>query len=195
MSTQDAGRVQPSLRVQILAAEHWSLLATRSQTWSEVTGRVTAHFTFASSSLLALALVVQVVGLGWGFRVLALWLGLWVVVTGTLTALRTVDASAEDLRLVEGMTRLRSGYVAVDPSVASLLVTGSTADAAGLDRSYDLGLRRSWSRRLLASVFMFIATVNTVAATGVGAVVGVIVGIPGPWWALVGVVAGTAYAV
>lgn len=84
--TQDP--LDPGVRAQILATEHWSLLATRSQTWSEVMGRITAQFTFASVSLVVLALTVQVVGVTDSFRLLAIWLGLSVLVTCSLTALR-----------------------------------------------------------------------------------------------------------
>ncbi len=47
------------MRAQLLAAEHASLLATRSQTWSEVMSRIMAQFTFTSAVLVVLALVVQ----------------------------------------------------------------------------------------------------------------------------------------
>ena len=48
MSTADSGAPhgvtppQPpvAVRAQILATEHWSLLATRSMTWSEVMSRI-----------------------------------------------------------------------------------------------------------------------------------------------------------
>jgi hypothetical protein len=98
--TQDP--VDPGVRAQLLATEHWSLLATRSQTWSEVMGRITAQFTFASASLVVLALTVQVVGVNDSFRLLAIWLGVSVLVTGSLTALRVRNASQEDLMLVAG---------------------------------------------------------------------------------------------
>ena len=43
----------------MLATEHWSLLATRSQTWSQVMSRIMAQFTFTSAALVVLALVGQ----------------------------------------------------------------------------------------------------------------------------------------
>jgi hypothetical protein len=41
----------PSVRAQILATEHWSLLATRSMTWSEVMSRIVIHLTVLSAAL------------------------------------------------------------------------------------------------------------------------------------------------
>ncbi len=76
----DETSFNPAVRAQMLATEHWSLLATRSQTWSEVMGRITAQFTFASAVLVVLALAVQEMGYGSDFRWLALGLGSAVLV-------------------------------------------------------------------------------------------------------------------
>jgi hypothetical protein len=35
--------VPAGVRAQLLATEHWSLLATRGTTWSEVMSRITIH--------------------------------------------------------------------------------------------------------------------------------------------------------
>ena len=50
--------VPAGVRAQLLATEHWSLLATRGTTWSEVMSRITIHLTVSSASLVVLALVV-----------------------------------------------------------------------------------------------------------------------------------------
>ena len=39
MSQPTPEPVPPAVRAQLLATEHWSLLATRSQTWNEVLAR------------------------------------------------------------------------------------------------------------------------------------------------------------
>ena len=156
----------PAIRAQILATEHWSLLATRSQTWSEVMGRITAQFTFASASLVVLALAVQGMGNGSDFRLLALGLGLAVLLTGTLTAVRVSNASQEDYFLVKGMNRLRAAYLDLDPGIRPYLVTGSTDDVAGVGATYTMGVPRVASQ-LLASANIFITTVNAIVAGGV----------------------------
>src|SRR5665648_287724 len=48
-----------SLRVQILATEHWSLLATRSMTWNEPFARASMFITVISAAIVVLELVVQ----------------------------------------------------------------------------------------------------------------------------------------
>jgi hypothetical protein len=188
------GPLDPGVRAQILATEHWSLLATRSQTWSEVMGRISAQFTFASASLVVIALTVQVVGVTDSFRLLAIWLGLSVLVTGSLTALRVRNASQEDLMLVVGMNRLRAAYVAMDPSVKEHLVTGWTDDMSGINRTYAMGVHRTGTAHFLASAFVFVGTVNVVVAAGLGAVLADTAGAGGPAIAVVGAVSALLYA-
>ncbi|MEV0282952.1 MULTISPECIES: hypothetical protein [unclassified Kribbella] len=185
----------PAVRAQLLATEHWSLLATRSQTWSEVMGRISAQFTFASASLVVLALTLQVSGLNSSFRLLAAWLGVSVLVTGSLTALRVRNASQQDLMLVIGMNRLRAAYLELDPGIQEHLVTGWTDDPAGIDRTYDMGVRRSGVSHFLASAFVFAGAVNIIVAAGLGAVLADTAGTNGAVTAVVGALSALAYAV
>lgn len=184
--TDDPVDPRAALRAQILATEHWSLLATRSQTWAEVMGRITAQFTFASASLVVLALTLQVVGLNDSFRLLAVWLGISVLVTGSLTALRVRNASQEDVMLVVGMNRLRAAYVEIEPWVKDHLVTGWTDDPAGIQRTYAMGVRRSGLSHFLGSAFVFAGAVNVIVAAGLGAALAETVGAGGPTAALAG---------
>lgn len=185
----------PALRVQMLATEHWSLLGTRSLLWSEVMGRITAHFTFGSASLVVLALTQQALGVADAFHLLAVWLGVSVLLTGTLTALRVRNASQEDLMLVAGMNRLRAAYVAMDPSVGEHLVTGWTDDPSGIRRTYAMGVRRSGLSHFLASTYVFASTVNVIVAAGLGAIVADASGAGGTATVLAGIGAALAYAV
>ena len=182
--------VPPAVRAQLLATEHWSLLATRSQTWSEVMGRITAQFTFTSAAFVVLALVVQEGGYDGSFRPVALGLGAFVLANGTLTAMRVQYASHEDAGLVRGMNRLRRAYVDLDPGIAPYLVTGWSDDAEGLVRTYTLGPHRMVGQ-LLASASMFITSVNALVA---GSWTGVLLAPLGRAPAVVvGIVAGLAY--
>jgi hypothetical protein len=193
--TEDPARAGAlAVRAQLLATEHWSLLATRSQTWAEVMGRITAQFTFASASLVVLALALQVVGLNDSFRLLALWLGVSVLATGSLTALRVRNASQEDLMLVIGMNRLRAAYVEIDPRVKDYLVTGWTDDSWGIQRTYAMGVRRSGIAHFLASAFVFVGAVNVIVAAGLGAVLADIAGAGGSAMAMIGGAMALMYA-
>lgn len=174
--------VPQAVRAQILATEHWSLLAVRSQTWSEVIGRITAQLMFTSASLLFLALVGQSVGYTDTFRFLAVVLGLTLLTTGTLTSFRVHNASQEDYLFIKGMNRLRAAYVDIDPSLAPYFITGLTDDEAGIAQTYTMGVRRDVSH-VAASAGLFILVVNTIVAAGVTSFV---LWPLGPWVAAVG---------
>ena len=90
----------PAARAQILATEHWSLLATRGMTWSEVMSRITIHLTVTSASLVVLALMAQATGFGTGFQVMAIGLATAALILGTLTSMRVMNASNDDAALV-----------------------------------------------------------------------------------------------
>jgi hypothetical protein len=51
--------VSPSVRAQLLATEHWSLLASRSTTQNELLVRIAIFLTLVSASIVGLALVGQ----------------------------------------------------------------------------------------------------------------------------------------
>ncbi len=194
MTEDPVGAGALAVRAQILATEHWSLLATRSQTWAEVMGRITAQFTFVSASLVVLALTLQVLGPNDSFRLLAVWLGVSVLLTGSLTALRVRNASQEDMMIVIGMNRLRAAYVEIDPWVKAHLVTGLTDDLAGIQRTYAMGVRRRGLGQFLASAYVFTGAVNVIVAAGLGAVLADTAGTAGAATALIGGTVALMYA-
>jgi hypothetical protein len=163
--------VPPAVRAQILATEHWGLLAVRSQTWSEVIGRITSQLMFTSASLLFLALAGQAMSYSPTFRLLAILLGLTLLASGTLTSFRVHNASQEDYMFIKGMNRLRAAYVDIDPTLAPYFITGLTDDQAGIDQTYTMGATRRSVSQVLASSAMFIVVVNTLVAAGVTAFV------------------------
>lgn len=158
--------VPQAVRAQILATEHWGLLAVRSQTWSEVMGRITSQLMFTSASLVFMALAVQGLGYTDTFRLLAVTLGLTLFLTGTLTSFRVANASQEDFMFIKGMNRLRAAYVDMDPTLAPYFITGLTDDEIGIRQTYTMGPQRTASQAA-ASASMFILVVNTIVAAGV----------------------------
>ena len=121
-----------------LSTEHWSLLGTRSMTWSEVMSRITIHLTVVSAFLVVLALTVQVTGFGTPFRVMAIGLATAALVMGSLTSVRVNLASREDADLVRAMNRVRHAYVDLVPELAPYLpdmddLEDELASVAGLD--------------------------------------------------------------
>ena len=160
------GGALPGVRAQLLATEHWSLLATRSTAQSEVLSRITTFLMLVSASIVSLALIGQFTRFDQRFITFALVLLGMLALTGTLTQMRAGNASIEDLAHVIGMNRLRAAYVELDPGIERYLVTSAHDDANGLWRAYNHleGPKPVW--QMLASSWMFIAFVNS-GLTGV----------------------------
>src|SRR3712207_6746170 len=106
-----------ALRMQVLATEHWSLLATRSMLWNESFSRTGMFLTVVSASVVGLALVGQAADFGKDFRVFALLLLPLVLALGLGTFLRASDINDEETILVAGMNRLRHAYLALAPEL------------------------------------------------------------------------------
>jgi hypothetical protein len=184
MSQPRPDPVPAAVRAQILATEHWGLLAVRSQTWNEVMGRITAQLMFTSASLVFLALVNQGLGDTDTFRLLAIALGSTLFLTGTLTSFRVANASQEDFMFIKGMNRLRAAYLDIDPTLEPYFITGVTDDVTGIGQTYTMGPTRTASQAA-ASAAMFILVVNTIVAAGLTVLIA---------WPLGGWVAGIASA-
>ena len=92
-------------KLQILATEHWSLLATRSLTFTESIGRVNMFLAILSGAVIALALVAQADRFGPTFisvAILTLLVGLF---AGVATIGRLMSLNRDDFRWVIGMNR------------------------------------------------------------------------------------------
>jgi len=125
-----------ALRAQILATEHWSLLATRSMTWSEIFSRTGIFLTVLSAIVVALSLVAQGTGLGQTFRVFALLVLPIGLLIGLGTYIRLVEADIEDVWLVTGMNRIRQAYMQLAPDLDPYFVTSHHDDEAGVLQTY-----------------------------------------------------------
>ncbi|MEA5453612.1 hypothetical protein SPF06_02650 [Sinomonas sp. JGH33] len=197
----DAAPSEPEFRevpaavvVQILATEHWSLLATRSMLWSELMSRISIHLTVSSAALVVLALVAQATGFGPGFWVMAVGLSSVLLILGTLTLLRVTLGSVEDHRLVAGMNRLRGAYGELDPSVLDRFVTSARDDSAGVAATYSLGAPRPMFLQAYSSTLFFLACFNAIVAGTLAAIVTFVSGGSTVLVATLGVVGLVAYA-
>ncbi|WP_330476021.1 hypothetical protein [Terrabacter sp. C0L_2] len=175
----DPERLAPSLRDStapglpvFLSTEHWSLLGTRSMTWSEVMSRITIHLTVVSAFLVVLALTAQATGFGTPFRVMAIGFASAALVMGVLTAIRVNTASREDADLIRAMNRLRHAYVEFAPELAPYLTASTHDDGPGLMQTYALGRHRNIVLHVVGSTSMFLMVVNAIVAGTLGALVG-----------------------
>ena len=183
--------VTDAVRTQILATEHWSLLATRSMTWNEVFSRASMFITVLSAAVVALALVAQATAFGSGFRVFALLVLPVVLLVGVATLIRLGDANSDDFGLVAGMNRLRHAYLELAPELEPYFVTAHHDDEAGIMRSYGLDHRLRLSR-FLSGTPNLVAAINVVVVGVLAALIADTFGASDVADAVVGVVAAMA---
>ncbi|MEO6310506.1 MAG: hypothetical protein ABIO33_07450 [Leifsonia sp.] len=151
--------IAPSVRAQLLATEHWGLLASRSTTQSEVLTRISMFLTLTSAALVSLALVGQANGFSGIFPSFAtVVLGI-VLLVGLLTQLRVMNVMMEDLQHVLAMNRLRAAYVELDPGIERHFMTSHFDDLAGSRQTYYFLGPRGPSQ-VLGSSMTFITAVN-----------------------------------
>jgi hypothetical protein len=178
-----------AVRAQLLATEHWSLLATRSMTWSEVFSRTTMLLTIASAAMVALALVAQTRGATADLRPFALAVLGLVLVVGLVTQLRVNFASTEDLALVIGMNRLRAAYVQLAPELCPYFVTSPHDDDRGIEQTYSMGVPRNASQ-VIGSAATVVALVNAVVAGMLMGLAAAALGASTRWAVVAGIVGG-----
>ncbi|SEQ15716.1 hypothetical protein [Arthrobacter sp. OV608] len=168
--------VPPSVRAQLLATEHWGLLASRSTTQSEVLTRISMFLTFTSASVVSVALVGQATGFSDAFVLLAVVVLFIDSAIGLLTQLRVMNVAYEDLMYVTAMNRLRAAYVDLDPGVAPYLMAAHHDDEAGSRQTYYFfGARGSFSQ-VAGSSMIFMTTAN---ATLIAILAGLLVTLAG----------------
>lgn len=178
---------QKSLRAQMLATEHWSLLASRSTTQSEVLTRIAIFLTLVSAGLVTLGVLGNATEFRGWFGVAALGVLFLLVLLGVITQLRVFNTATEDLVYVLAMNRLRGAYLDLDPGLERYFVMGTTDDESGIIRTYYPFASRDRSQ-FFASSMMLILLVNT-ALVGlfVGALIYSLTGSVG-WSIAVGIV-------
>lgn len=171
-------------RAQILATEHWGLLAARSTAQSEVLTRITIFLTLVSAALVTIGVVGQASGFAGWFAPAALALLGFVCLVGVITQIRVMNVSEEDMMYVVAMNRLRSAYVDLDPAIESVFLSATADDMDGMVRTYSF-LRRRGASQILGSSAMLLFVVNGCAlglfvgalCSSVGATTGFAIGV------------------
>src|SRR5690349_6458245 len=201
MSIEDGGAshqqsgVPPSVRAQLLATEHWGLLASRSTAQGEVLTRISMFLTFTSASIVSVALVGQATGFSDAFVLLAVVVLLIDTAIGLLTQLRVMNVAHEDLMYVTAMNRLRAAYVDLDPGVAPYLMAAYHDDEAGSRQTYYFFGNRGSFSHVAGSSMIFMTTAN---AALIAILAGLLVTLAGAGTAaalVVGAVCGAAFLV
>jgi hypothetical protein len=153
----------------ILAAEHWSLIASRSLIWNEAMSRATVFLTVLSASIIALALMADAAGFGTQTTMLALVLLPVVFFLGLAAYARLVQINTEEFELVLAMNRLRQAYLQIEPGLERYFTTGHHDDERGVIATYMLdGPSRRWLLvHFMVNTPMIVATVDAALAAAI----------------------------
>src|SRR6266480_5923683 len=174
MSTEMPPQRRDSEAIQVLATEHWSLLATRALTYQESLGRVNMFLGILSGAVIALALVAQADHFGPAFISIAIFMLAVVFVVGVFTVARLMALNRDDFRWVLAMNRLRHEYLDLHPELESSFTTSPHDDLPGVLQT--LGIDVSGADRL-GSMFHGLQTLPGMLSIIVAAVGGAIGGL------------------
>ena len=169
-------------KLQILATEHWSLLATRSLTYTESLGRVNMFLAILSGAVIALALVAQADRFGPTFIAVAIFMLSVVLFVGVATVARLMMLNRDDYRWVVGMNRLRRAYLDLHPELEPHFVTSPYDDLPGALQT--LGIDTTGSQRLgsffhgMQTLPGMLSVIVAAVAGAIGALVGYAIGAP-----------------
>ncbi|MBA2633603.1 MAG: hypothetical protein H0U86_11495 [Chloroflexi bacterium] len=172
-STGDAGgEGSPvALRLQVLATEHWGLLATRSLAWNESFTRAGMFLSTLSGAIVALALVAQATEFGGEFTLFALVILPVVLFIGVTTFIRMGTSNYYDALCVVGMNRIRRAYMQIAPEVEPFLVMGTYDDDKSVGLSMGTPPNTNFVVDVLVSTPFVLCTINSVLAGVIGALV------------------------
>ncbi len=163
-----------STRLQVLATEHWSLLATRALTYQESLGRVNMFLAVLSGSVIALALVAQADRFSTTFIAVAIFMLTIVFFVGAATVRRLNMLNADDYRWVVGMNRLRHAYLELHPELEPNFITSQYDDLQGAMKTLALD---PVSAPSLGTVFHGFVTLPGMISVIVASVGGAIAGL------------------
>ena len=131
-----AANPDAALRAQLLATEHWSLLATRSMSWNEAFSRTSMFLSTLSAAVVALALAGPAMAFGGAFALFALIVLSVTLFLGIATYIRLIQVNNEDLYWVSGMNLLRGEYAKLLPGIERSFVSGHRLDTEGMARTF-----------------------------------------------------------
>jgi hypothetical protein len=141
--------------VTFATTEHFNLQTARALTVSEANGRASIYLAALASNLIALAFIGQMSRLGTAFYAFALILLPVLAFVGTVTFLRLVQSSVEDIAFAQRIALLRSYYLRVAPELEPYLVVLRGTRAAPFH-----GAPGAWQLALTAAGM--VAVVNSV---------------------------------
>lgn len=132
----DPGVAGDTATLQVLMAEHSSLVSARSLAYNEAFARAGMFLQALGMSFVGLSLLGAALGFTRDVLVIAVIVVAFDVMIGLATYKRVMDTGREDLWAMQAMNRIRQGYVRVAPGSKPYLTAGIFDDAASVIESY-----------------------------------------------------------
>ena len=177
----DASSGSPAaLRLQVLATEHWGLLATRALAWNESFTRAGMFLSTLSGAIVALALVAQATQFGEGFVLFGLVILPVVLFIGITTYVRMGSSNYYDALCVVGMNRIRHAYLQITPEVEPFIVMGTHDDEKSIGLSMGQRPSTNFVVDILVSTPFVVCAINSVLAGVIGTLLALQLGLPTP---------------
>jgi hypothetical protein len=171
MATEIPPSRPQSEALQILATEHWSLLATRALTYQESLGRVSMFLTVLSGAVISLALVAQADRFGPTFISVAIFMLTIVFFVGVATVRRLLMLNRDDYVWVVGMNKIRHAYLEMHPELAPNFITSPHDDLPGALQTLGLGPASAPSLGTVFHGFVTMPGMLSVIVASVGAAI------------------------
>src|ERR671915_878517 len=170
LALADSPAARPGPAATFATTEHFNLQTARALTVSEANGRASIYLAALASNLIALAFIGQMSLLGTAFYSFALILLPVLAFVGTVTFLRLVQSSVEDIAYAHRIALVRSFYLRVAPELEPYLVVLRATRAAPFFETPG-----AWQLALTAAGM--IAVVNSVVVAACAGLVLVAVGV------------------
>src|SRR5256886_327483 len=173
------GDVSPSMRLQMLSTEHWSLLASRSLAWNEAFSRAGMFLSTLSGAIVALGLVAGASGFGEAFTLFALVILPIVLFIGLATYIRLGASNYHEALCVVGMNRIRAAYLELAPDLERYFVMSGHDDLRGVGITMGVqpgGGALFWVAQMIAGTPTVVTILNSVLAGVIASVAAVRVG-------------------
>ena len=106
---------------QLITTEHFTLQGARNATISEANGRLGHYLSTVGSSVVALAFVANVSGMGQVFIAFASVILPVMIVLGVVTFIRTLQIGVDFFRITQAINRIRHYYIDVAPEAEPYL--------------------------------------------------------------------------
>jgi hypothetical protein len=162
----------PSMRLQILSTEHWSLLASRSLAWNESFSRAGMFLTTLSGAIVALGLVGGASGFGEAFTLFALVILPVVLFIGVATWIRLGASNYHEALCVIGMNRIRAAYLELAPDLGRYFVMSAHDDFRGIGITMGVppgGGRAFWVAQMISGTPTVVMILNSALVGAIAA--------------------------